>query len=115
MTKRLCLMLVCALALATGCGGGGGGSSNTTGLGKGTIAAARHNQSQALADCRQASRNPALTATEKTILQSECADIQTGDSAALKTDGKRLCEAEAATQPKDVQASLKAGCLKNSG
>jgi len=111
MTRRLCLLLACALApiaLVTGCGGSS--PSKSIGASGATINAARQNQAHSLADCRQAAANPGLPQNEKTILQSECVDIQTGNATALKAAGEQLCRVEAALLPTGERATMLASC-----
>ena len=108
--RRLCLPLVCALALAAGCGGGG--SSTKESVAKAELARVRHDAAMAYTNCQKAAANPGLSSAEKTILLSECADIKTGDSTALKAAGRQLCLLEAKDQPKADQAAVRAGCPK---
>jgi hypothetical protein len=108
MNRRLCLLLVGALATAGLVAGCGGSSSKTNP----EVAAAKHDTQLAIADCRAAAANPGLTQQERTVLNSECTDIQNGDTAALKSDSKQLCDLEAKQQPKADQKTFLAGCDK---
>lgn len=114
MTRRLCLLLVCALAtaaLASGCGGSGSSHpTKTTGVSSSTIDAAKRNATSAYKDCQSAVKSPSLTPTEKTTLESECADIKSGNATALRADGQKLCVEEAAALPKAQQAKWLTGC-----
>jgi hypothetical protein len=108
MTRKPGLLLACALvpiALLTGCGS----SHSKTGAGA-QLSAAKHNAAQAFADCQKAAANPGDTPPERTILQSECTDIRTGNVTALKAAGQQLCVQEAALMPKARRAAMLAGC-----
>jgi hypothetical protein len=113
MTRRLCLMLVCALApvaLVTGCGGSSSHTTTTNGVSSSTIDAAKRNSASAYRNCQSAVANPALTPTEKATLQSECAAIKSGDASALRAAGNQLCKEEAALLPAADGAKMLASC-----
>jgi hypothetical protein len=114
MTRRLCLLLVCALApiaLVTGCGGGGGTSNS----GK-SLSAIKHqnsvNSAKTYAECRQAAANPGLPPNQKAILETECQDIKADNLTAEHAENRALCVAEADALPADQRAARMAICKK---
>jgi hypothetical protein len=110
MTRRLCLVLCCALvptALLSGCGGGGSSAPDSHAA---QVKAAKQNTARAYADCVKATKNSGLSSTERTILQSECSDIKSGDGSALIAAGKQLCKVEATQLPPAERATVLAAC-----
>lgn len=118
MNRRLCLLLVCALApvaVLSGCGGDATTqTSKRPGVSSATVDAAKRNATSAYHDCLQALKNTGLTPAEKTTLQTECADMKSGDGAGVTAAGRQLCLEEAATLPAPQQATLKATCTPKS-
>lgn len=109
MTRRLCLLLVCALAaasLASGCGGSSSTESGTSAV----VDAAKRNAASAYKDCQKAASNSALTATIKAGVEKTCADIKSGNASALRADGVLVCQEEAAAQPASTRKALLKSC-----
>jgi len=112
MTRRL-LLLLAATAVVTGCGGSSSSPSKPTR--QSTLDAVKRDLARTVADCRQAASNPGLPADQKAILVSECSDIQSGNSTALRADGVRLCVIEANAMPLARRATVLAACKAKVG
>lgn len=116
MRRMLCLLLVCAVVpagLVAGCGGGAKKSGPVSGL---SIAQAkkrnRVSEQQSYQSCEQALANPGLTATEKPLMQQECADIQSHDETALRQVSNQLCKVEAQVEPEPERSTMLSQCPK---
>jgi hypothetical protein len=110
MTRRLCLLLACALvpiALLSACGGSSNSKADSRAQ---QLSAVRHNAARAYADCRRATTNSALSPSERAILQSECSDIKSGNASALTSAGRQLCVLEASQLPNPERTTVLARC-----
>ncbi|HWF25109.1 MAG TPA: hypothetical protein VG275_06670 [Solirubrobacteraceae bacterium] len=117
MTRRICVLLICALApimVLTGCGGSGKTKSGaTSGL---SLATVKHlnkvNAAQSYTQCQRLLANPGLPANQKTLVQTECEYIRTGNQAGLHQVDVQLCQIEAAAMPEPERTKLQAQCKK---
>jgi hypothetical protein len=114
MTKRLCVLLVCAFApaaLVSGCGGSQTKTGPTSGLSIATIKRLnKANTNKSVAECHQEANNPGLPANQKQLVLTECEYIRTGNNAGLHTVDRQLCQLEAAAQPEPERSKLLAQC-----
>jgi hypothetical protein len=115
MTKRLCLLLVCALALVALVSACGGSGSTTTGAASGfSIKKVKRENKQAtdrsVALCHQAANNIGIPADEKALMETECEYIRTGNNVGLHTVDRQLCELQASRQPEPERTKMSAQC-----
>jgi hypothetical protein len=114
MTKRLCVLLICALipaVLVSGCGGGSSKTGPTSGLSLQTVKKLnKANTDQSVAECHAVANNPGLPAAQKPLVLTECEYIRTGNNVGLHAVDVQLCQVQAAEQPKPLRAKLLAQC-----
>ncbi|MDQ6779457.1 MAG: hypothetical protein M3071_25245 [Actinomycetota bacterium] len=114
MTKRLCVLLVCALApaaLVSGCGGGQTKTGPTSGLSLATVKRLnKANTDKSVAECHRLANNVGLPANQKQLVLTECEYIRTGDNAGLRQIDRQLCRLQAAAQPEPERTNLLAQC-----
>jgi hypothetical protein len=115
MTRRICVLLICALApiaVLTGCGGSGKAKTGpTTGL---SLATVKHlnkvNAAQSYTQCQHVANNPGLPANQKALVQTECQYIKTGNQAGLHQVDVQLCQIQAAAMPEPQRKKMQAQC-----
>lgn len=99
MTKRLSLVLVCALAAVAsvaGCGGSQTKTGPTSGLSLKQIKQLnKTNTARSVAYCHQAANNPGLPANLKGLMETECQYIQSGNYPALHAIDRQICKVQA--------------------
>jgi hypothetical protein len=115
MTKRLCVLLVCAFApaaLVSGCGGGGQTKTGpTSGLSLATIKRLnKANTDKSVAECHQLANNPGLPANQKQLVLTQCEYIRTGNNTGLRAIDRQLCHVQAVAQPEPERSKLLAQC-----
>ena len=117
MTRRLCVLLACALApvaLVTGCGGGGQSTTKTGATSGLSIATVKRlnklDSAKSVSECLQVAANPGLPANQKALVETECADIRTGNNVGLHAVDVQLCELQAAQMPDPERSKLRAQC-----
>ena len=116
MTRRMRVLLICALApitVAAGCGGSANKTKTgaTSGL---SLATVKHlnkvNAAQSFIQCQHVLANPGLPANQKALVQTECEDIRTGNEAGLHQVDVQLCQIQAAAMPQPERRKLQAQC-----
>lgn len=126
MTRRLWVLLLCALTaagLVTGCGGGGSTTSTSTtpkqaSSGSSTHAGAPVPSSVRLRQTETACKkgmaaSPYLTPAEKSVAEADCAGIKTGHIAPVVAVFLEICEkAVIAKVPPAQQAAATKACKK---
>lgn len=118
MTRRVCVLLVCALGplgAVTGCGGGGSANTTKTGATSGLSLETvkrlnKTNSAKTLASCKQAANNPGLPASVKPLIDTQCEYIRTGNNAGLHAVSRQICEAEAALEQEPARSRMQAQC-----
>jgi hypothetical protein len=115
MTKRLCVLLICALTPALMVAGCGGSSQSKTGATSGlSLKTVKHlnkvNTSKSVALCHQEANNPGLPATEKPLVLQQCEYIRTGNNVGLHQVDVQLCQVGAASKPEPTRTKLLAQC-----
>ncbi|HWF50152.1 MAG TPA: hypothetical protein VG294_05840 [Solirubrobacteraceae bacterium] len=115
MTKRLCVLLVCALTPALLVAACGGSSQSKTGATSGlSLKTVKHlnkvNTDRSVAACHQAANNPGLPADQKPLVLAQCEYIRTGNNVGLHQVDRQLCQVEAAAQPEPTRTKLLAQC-----
>lgn len=126
MTRRLCVLLLCALTAAgvvTGCGGGGGTTTTTTTSKHTSTVSSTHAGGPAPltvrlreteAACKKGMAASAfLTPAEKPVAEADCAGIKTGHIAPVVSFFLEICEkAVIAKVPPAQQAAATKACKK---
>ncbi|MDQ6803931.1 MAG: hypothetical protein M3065_02945 [Actinomycetota bacterium] len=115
MTRRLCVLFVCASASAALVSGCGGGSQSKTGPTSGlSIKTVEHlnkvNTDQSVAECHQLANNPGLPADQKPLVLTQCEYIRTGNNAGLHAVNVQLCHLQAAQKPEPLRSTMLAKC-----
>ncbi|HWF73488.1 MAG TPA: hypothetical protein VG186_09100 [Solirubrobacteraceae bacterium] len=114
MTKRVCVLLVCAFAftaLVSGCGGGQAKTGPTSGLSLTTIKRLnKANTDRSVAACHAEASNTGLQANVKQLVLTECEYIRTGNNAGLRTVGRQICKLQAQAQPEPIRSTMLAKC-----
>jgi hypothetical protein len=114
MTKRLCVLLVCAFApaaLVSGCGGGQTKTGPVSGLSIATIKRLNKlNTDRSVAACHAEANNIGLLPGEKQLVLTQCEYIRTGNNAGLHSIGRQICQLEAAAQAEPERSTMLAKC-----
>jgi hypothetical protein len=115
MTKRVCVLFLCAFmpaALVSGCGGSSPSKTGaTSGLSLATVKRLNKlNTDKSVSACHQEANNTGLLPGEKQLVLTQCEYIRTGNNAGLHAIGRQICQLEAAAQPEPTRSTMLAKC-----